>query len=68
MSAVEKRSSSHTLKPAAEGRGMSTTVDICVAMAIALAVYLLGSALVWQDPMPGAERRAGQAEMSFQGP
>jgi hypothetical protein len=68
MSAVEKRPSSHKLNRAAEDSGMSMITDICVALVVALTVYLLGSAFVRQDAIRGAALQAGQAEISFQGP
>jgi hypothetical protein len=68
MSIVEKRLLSHEADFAQSDGEMSGTTDICLALVIALVVYVLGSAVFQQDVVQGAPGRAAAAEMSFYGP
>jgi len=69
MSVVEKRSPSYSVDPVASDSGMSATTSICVALVVALIVYVLGSAVLQQSVVAGAPQQTGAAaEMSFHGP
>ena len=68
MSIAEKRSHSQAVDYAAIDDDMSATTSICVALVIALILYVLGSAVYQQDVVAGAPRQAGSADMSFHGP
>ena len=52
MSIAEKRSHSHAVDYAAEDGEMSATTSICVALVVALILYVLGSAV-----LPAGRRR-----------
>jgi hypothetical protein len=56
MSIVEKRSHSRADDVAVVDSEMSATTSICVALVVALILYVLGAAVLRQD------------EMSFHGP
>jgi hypothetical protein len=47
---------------------MSATISICVALVVALMLYVLGTAVLQQDMAASAPERAGSAETSFHGP
>ena len=69
MSVVEKRSPSYAFDPAVVDNEMSATTSICVALVVALIVYVFGSAVLQQGVVAGAPQQAGAAaEMSFHGP
>jgi hypothetical protein len=68
MSIVEKRSHSRAADYAAVDDGMSATTSICIALVVALILYVLGSAVFQRDVVAGGPQRAGSADMSFQGP
>ncbi len=68
MSIVERRAPSHDVDLTQSDGEMSGTTDICLALVIALVVYVLGSAVFQQDVVQGAPGRAATAELSFYGP
>jgi hypothetical protein len=67
MSIVEKRSLSRDVDLAATDSEMSATTSICVALVVALILYVLGAAVLQRD-VAGAPGRSGSVEMSFHGP
>jgi hypothetical protein len=62
MSIVEKPSPLH----AAEG--LPATTSICIALVVALILYVAGTALLQRDTVMGAPQQTFQSEMSFHGP
>jgi hypothetical protein len=68
MSIVEKRSLSDGADLAAVDDGMSATLIICVALSVAMIVYVLGVAVLQQGAVGGAPQHRSQAEMLFYGP
>jgi hypothetical protein len=68
MSIVEKRSHSRADDVAVVDSEMSATTSICVALVVALILYVLGAAVLRQDVVARAPERAGPVEMSFHGP
>jgi hypothetical protein len=68
MSVVEKRSPSRDVEPVANDGEMPAMTSICVALAVALFLYVLGSAIFQQDVVAAAAKHAGSAEISFLGP
>jgi hypothetical protein len=68
MSIVEKRSLSHDVHLAAVDSDMSATTSICVALVVALILYVLGAAILQRDVVAGAPEHAVSDEMSFHGP
>ena len=68
MGIVEKRSPSRTVDLAATDSEMFATTSICVALVVALILYVLGAAVLQQDVVAGAPGHAGSVEMSFHGP
>ena len=68
MSVVEKRSPSRDFGPVANDGEMPATTSICVALGVALVLYVLGSAILQQDVVAAAPRHGGLAEISFLGP
>jgi hypothetical protein len=68
MSIVEKRSPSHAVDYGGTDDGMPATTSICIALVVALILYVAGSAVFQRDVAAGAPRQATQAEMSFHGP
>ena len=68
MSIVEKRSPSRDIDLAATDSDMSATISICVALVVALILYVLGAAVLQRDVVAGAPEHAVSAEMSFHGP
>jgi hypothetical protein len=68
MSIVQKRSISHTVDYGGAEEGMPATTSICVALVVALILYVAGSAVVQRDVVTGAPPPAFQSEMSFHGP
>ena len=67
MSIVEKRLPSPTVDRAATDSEMSATTSICVALVVALILYVLGAAVLQRD-VAGAPGRSGSVEMEFHGP
>jgi hypothetical protein len=68
MSIAEKRSPSQAFDYEAGDGDMSATTSICVALTVALIVYVLGSAIYQQEVVAAAPQLAGAGEMSFHGP
>ncbi len=69
MSIVESRSAENGPGAVADDGGkMSATTSICVGLVLALAIYVIGSALLPRDFSPNASRGEARAEMSFHGP
>jgi hypothetical protein len=68
MSIVEKRSHSRAVDYAAVDDGMSATTSISIALAVALILYVLGSAIFQRNVVAGGPQQAGSAEMEFHGP
>ena len=68
MSIVEKRSHSQAEDFTAVDDGMSATTSICIALVVALILYVLGSAVFQRDVVAGGRQQASSADMSFQGP
>lgn len=68
MSIVEKRSASRDADLAATDSDMSATTSICVALVVALILYILGTAVLRRDVVAPAPERASSVEMSFHGP
>ena len=68
MSVVEKRLRSDDIDLAAVDCEMPATTSICVALVVALIVYVLGAAVLQQDVVAGAPHAAVPPEMSFHGP
>lgn len=68
MSIIEKRSAARDVDYVGEDGEMSATTSICVALVVALAVYVLGSAILLRDARVGVPQNHAPAEMSFLGP
>jgi F0F1-type ATP synthase membrane subunit c/vacuolar-type H+-ATPase subunit K len=68
MSIVERRSAESGAGTVAEDGEMSATTSIGVGLVVALAIYVIGSALLLQKFSAGVPRGAVRAEMSFLGP
>ena len=68
MSIVEKRSLSRDVDRAATDSEMSATTSICIALVVALILYVLGAAVLQRDVVAGAPEHAVSVEMSFHGP
>ncbi|HEX9169985.1 MAG TPA: hypothetical protein VF886_13860 [Roseiarcus sp.] len=68
MSVLGRRSPPGAVGLAAVDDGMSATITMCVALVVALIVYVLGVTVLQQDVAGGAPWRASAAEMSFHGP
>jgi hypothetical protein len=60
MTIVEKRSAEQGIDYVVEDRHISATMCIYVGLAAALAIYILGSAVLLQDVGGGAPRRPGR--------
>ena len=60
MSVVEKRSPSYSVDPIASDSGMSAMTSICVALVVALIVYVLGSAVYSKASSLGLRRKRAQ--------
>jgi F0F1-type ATP synthase membrane subunit c/vacuolar-type H+-ATPase subunit K len=68
MSIVEKRSAAHHVDYVFEDGEMSATTSICVGLVVALAIYVLGSALLLQGVGAGVTQNRVPAETWFVGP
>ncbi len=68
MSIVEKRSAAHDVDDLAGDHEMSPATSICMALVLALVIYVLGSAILLRDPDATVPQNKVQAEMSFVGP
>jgi hypothetical protein len=68
MSIVEKRSAAHHVDDLAEDGEMSPVTSICIGLVVALAVYVLGSAILLRDPAATVQQNKVPAEASFVGP
>ncbi len=68
MSIVEKRSAGRDVDPLAEGGEMSPVTSICVGLVLALAIYLLGSAILLRDPNTTVPQNRVSTETPFVGP
>jgi hypothetical protein len=68
MSIVEKRSAAHDVDDLAEDGEMSPATSICIGLVVALAVYVLGSAILLRDPDATVQQNKAPAEASFVGP
>jgi hypothetical protein len=68
MSIGESRSAERGDGAVADGGEMSATTGICLGLALALAIYAIGSALPLQTFSADASRGEARAEMSFLGP
>ena len=68
MSIVEKRSPSHVVDYDGADEGMPATTSICVALVVALMLYVVGSAVFQRDVVSGAQQHGFQSGMSFLGP
>jgi hypothetical protein len=68
MSIVDKRSPSRTVDLVPVDSEMPATTSICIALVVALVLYVLGAAVLRQDVVAGAPAHASSAEMSFHGP
>ena len=68
MSIVEKRSPSHVVDYDGADEGMPATTSICVALVVALMLYVVGSAVFQRDAVEGAPQQAFQSAMEFHGP
>jgi hypothetical protein len=65
MSIVDKLSAEYGV---AQDGELSATTSICVGLVVALAIYVIGSALLLQKFSASAPQSEAQAEMSFLGP
>jgi hypothetical protein len=68
MSVVEKRLAAHTVDYVVDDVEMSATTSICVGLVVALAIYVLGSALLLQGGGASVTKDKVPAETSFVGP
>jgi hypothetical protein len=68
LSAIEGRSAEYAAGNIAEDGKMSATTSICVGIVVALAIYVIGSALLLQKFSASVPRGEVPAEMSFLGP
>ncbi len=68
MSIAEKRSHSPEVDYAAVEDAMPATTSICIALAVALILYVLGTAVLERNVVAGGPQQTGSAEMSFHGP
>ena len=68
MSIVEKRSAAHDVDDLAGDWEMSPVTSICVGLVLALAIYVLGSAILFRDPDATVPQDKVPAETSFVGP
>jgi hypothetical protein len=68
MSIVEKRSVAHDVDDLAGDGEMSPVTSICVGLVLALAIYVLGSAILFRDPDATVPQDKVPAETSFVGP
>jgi hypothetical protein len=68
MSIVEKRSVARHVDDLAGDGEMSPVTSICVGLVVALAIYVLGSAILLRDPDPAVPHNKAPAEMTFVGP
>ena len=68
MSIVEKRSAARDVDHLAEGGEMSPVTSICVGLVLALAIYVLGLAILLRDPDATVPQNKVPAETSFVGP
>jgi hypothetical protein len=68
MSIVEKRSAAHEVDYVGGDGEMSPVTSICVGLVLALAIYVLGSAILLRDPDATVPQNKAPAEMSFVGP
>jgi hypothetical protein len=68
MSIVEKRSASHSADYEATDETMPATTSVCVALVVALLLYMAGTAVLQRDAVTGAPQQTLQSEMSFHGP
>ena len=62
---VEKRSVAHHVAYVVEDRDMPATTSICLGLVVALAIYILGSAVLVQDVGGGAPQNKASFETSF---
>jgi hypothetical protein len=68
MSIVEKRSATREVDYLAETGETSPVTSICVGLVLALAIYVLGSAILLHDDSATVPQNQVPAEMSFIGP
>jgi hypothetical protein len=68
MSIVEKRSVAHDVDDLAWDGEMSPVTSICVGLVLALAIYVLGSAILFRDADATVPQDKVPAETSFVGP
>jgi hypothetical protein len=68
MSIIERRSAEYAASAAAQDGEMSATTSICVGLVMALAIYVIGSALLLHTFSASVPRGEAPAEMSFLGP
>ena len=68
MSIVERRSAEYGAGHVVEHGEMSATTSICVGLVVALAIYVIGSALLLQKFSAGVPRGEVRAATSFLGP
>jgi hypothetical protein len=68
MSVVDERVPAPNGNLSDEGNRLSATTDICAGLLIALAVSVLGSAILQQRPAAGAPPDRVETAMSFIGP
>ena len=68
MSVVDKRAPVRDSNLSDEGNRLSATTDICAGLVIALAVSVLGFAILQQRPAAGAPPDRVETAMSFIGP
>ncbi len=68
MSIVEKRSVAHDVDDLAGDWEMSPVTSICVGLVLALAIYVLGSAILFRGPDATVPQDKVPAETSFVGP
>jgi len=68
MSLIEKRSPSIVADYGGADDGMPATMSICVALVVALLLYVGAAAALQRGTVTAASQQAVQFEMSFHGP
>ena len=68
MSVVEKRFAGRHADYVANDADMSATISICVGLVVALAIYVLGSAILLQGVGGSVPQNEVPTETSFLGP
>jgi hypothetical protein len=68
MSISEKQSAGHEVDGLAGDGEMSPVTSICVGLALALAIYVLGSAILLRNTDATVPQTTVPAEASFVGP